>query len=77
MLTYTYSCPHCGEFETQQRMSDEALKVCPSCSASVHRLLTGGSAAFVKSSAGGDPECGQATRCCGREERCDTPGCGK
>ena len=35
MPTYGYRCTNCGhQFEIFQRMSDEALKVCPNCSQS-------------------------------------------
>ncbi len=31
MPIYEYECPSCGQFEVTQRITDEALKRCPSC----------------------------------------------
>ena len=39
MPTYEYSCPACGEFEKEQRMSDPPLKKCPYCGKTVTRLV--------------------------------------
>ncbi len=33
MITYTYKCPKCLiEFERQESISDDRLKICPECS---------------------------------------------
>ena len=33
-MTYEYKCEECGhEFEVEQKISDEPLKLCPSCGA--------------------------------------------
>jgi len=43
MITYTYRCDACGHrFEARQRMTDEALRVCPACGGPVKRVITGG-----------------------------------
>ncbi len=47
MPTYEYKCPGCGEFETQQRMSDPPLTKCPHCGAPVTRQV-GGGGGFVR-----------------------------
>jgi len=40
MPTYVYRCKDCEhQFETIQRMTDEALTECPKCKGSVARLL--------------------------------------
>jgi putative FmdB family regulatory protein len=37
---YGYRCSSCGhEFEIQQRMSDEPLKVCPKCQGKLTKML--------------------------------------
>jgi putative FmdB family regulatory protein len=37
---YGYRCSNCGhEFEIQQRMSDEPLKVCPKCQGKLTKIL--------------------------------------
>ncbi|MBL7661295.1 zinc ribbon domain-containing protein [bacterium] len=42
MPTYEYRCDKCGEFEFVQKISEDALKTCPTCGAKVERLLSGG-----------------------------------
>ncbi len=40
MPIYGYRCSSCGhEFEIQQRMSDEPLKVCPKCQGKLAKML--------------------------------------
>jgi len=37
---YGYRCSNCGhEFEIQQRMSDEPLKVCPQCQGKLTKMV--------------------------------------
>lgn len=31
MPTYEYLCPKCGTVEVEQKISEEPLKVCPTC----------------------------------------------
>ncbi|MBM4257855.1 MAG: zinc ribbon domain-containing protein [Deltaproteobacteria bacterium] len=40
MPIYEYSCKKCGDFEVSQRMTDEALKKCPTCGAKVTKLIS-------------------------------------
>lgn len=47
MPIYEYKCPGCGEFETEQRMSDPPLKKCPYCGKPVTRQV-GGGGGFVR-----------------------------
>jgi putative FmdB family regulatory protein len=44
MPTYEYRCHACGhEFETEQRITENALKDCPQCNApKLERLISGG-----------------------------------
>ncbi|HKW71820.1 MAG TPA: zinc ribbon domain-containing protein [Candidatus Dormibacteraeota bacterium] len=40
MPIYGYRCSSCGhQFEVQQRMSDEPLKVCPECQGKLTKIL--------------------------------------
>lgn len=40
MPIYGYRCSNCGhQFEIQQRMSDEPLKVCPKCEGKLTKIL--------------------------------------
>lgn len=39
MLTYDYRCPKCGKFTVSQRISEKALKECPTCGSPVSRLV--------------------------------------
>lgn len=39
MPTYVYRCPSCGQMEVQQKMSEDALEVCPLCHrGGIHRV---------------------------------------
>jgi len=40
MLTYDYECPECGVFEQRQRITDDALEVCPTCGKPIKRIIT-------------------------------------
>jgi putative FmdB family regulatory protein len=41
MPIYSYRCNDCGhEFDQRQRMSDDALTVCPVCEGSIRRVVT-------------------------------------
>jgi putative FmdB family regulatory protein len=40
MPTYEYQCPVCGRFQTTQRITEPALKVCPTCGKKVQRLIS-------------------------------------
>jgi putative FmdB family regulatory protein len=40
MPTYEYSCDKCGKFEIHQRITEEPLKVCPTCKGQVKRLIS-------------------------------------
>jgi putative FmdB family regulatory protein len=52
MPTYDYICNACGhEFEQMQSMSDEPLKICPSCEKDeVVRKISGGTGVIFKGS---------------------------
>lgn len=40
MPVYAYECKDCGvRFDRRQSFNDEALKICPECEGSVHRLI--------------------------------------
>ena len=40
MPTYEYRCKKCGDFEIVQKISEDALTECPTCSGKVQRLLS-------------------------------------
>ncbi|HET7559373.1 MAG TPA: FmdB family zinc ribbon protein [Limnochordia bacterium] len=40
MPVYEYKCPNCGRFEVTQSIKADALKSCPTCEASVERLIS-------------------------------------
>ncbi|MFC1611729.1 FmdB family zinc ribbon protein [Myxococcota bacterium] len=73
MLTYTYQCEQCGEFEIRQGIADPRLSNCPECSGPVRRLIAGDTGFIMKGKSRSNSECGHATPCCGRAERCDVP----
>ncbi|MBN2560486.1 MAG: zinc ribbon domain-containing protein [Phycisphaerae bacterium] len=83
MPTYEYECEHCGHrFERMQAMSAAPLKKCPKCGKSVRRLIGTGAGVLFKgsgtSSRSGTGSCSLETTgrtCCGRDSRCDAPGC--
>jgi putative FmdB family regulatory protein len=78
MPTYEYLCEACGlQFEKFQKMTDEAVRICPMCGGIVKRLISAGNVIFngsgfketdYRKSAPG-------RTCCGRTERCDKPPC--
>lgn len=77
MPTYVYSCADCGEFEQIQSIVDPPLDCCPRCGGAVKRVITGGSGFIVKGRGASQSHCEREAPCCGREERCDKPPCGK
>lgn len=40
MPIYEYQCPKCGTFEVVQRITEPALKKCPTCKGKVERLMS-------------------------------------
>ena len=40
MPIYEYRCPKCGTFETTQRITEPALKRCPTCKSKVERMIS-------------------------------------
>jgi putative FmdB family regulatory protein len=40
MPIYEYVCKKCGEFEVTQRITEPALRKCPTCKAKVGRILS-------------------------------------
>ncbi|MBO8125806.1 MAG: zinc ribbon domain-containing protein [Firmicutes bacterium] len=48
MPTYEYNCPNCGKFDVFQKISDDALKTCPTCGANVVRVINGGTGVIFK-----------------------------
>ncbi len=48
MPVYEYRCDRCGEFETEQRMSDPPLGKCPHCGKAPVTRLVGGGGGFIR-----------------------------
>jgi putative FmdB family regulatory protein len=40
MPIYEYECAKCGEFEVNQRITDDPLKRCPKCKGKVRKLIS-------------------------------------
>lgn len=40
MPIYEYVCKKCGEFEVTQRITEPALRKCPTCKSKVERILS-------------------------------------
>ena len=40
MPNYDYECPECGTFEIEQKITEEALKVCPKCGKEIQRKIS-------------------------------------
>ena len=40
MPIYEYKCSQCGLFEKMQKITDEALTLCPSCAGAVQRVIS-------------------------------------
>jgi putative FmdB family regulatory protein len=40
MPIYEYQCDNCGVFEYSQRITEDALKKCPTCKGKVRRLIS-------------------------------------
>lgn len=84
MPTYEYECRACGRrFDKEQGMKEPPLEKCPGCGGEVRRLISGG-AGFImiggqgrlRGEGGCSPESSGRT-CCGRNERCGEPSCGR
>ena len=81
MPTYEYECESCGHrFEERQSLSEAPLSACPACEGPVARIVGGGVGILRGAQAPARREsCAFETTgqtCCGRSERCDSPGCG-
>jgi putative FmdB family regulatory protein len=74
MPTYVYHCEACGEFERRQSIHDAPLDTCPTCGGAAHRQIPRGVSLIVKGGAARSG-CGRESPCCGRETRCERPGC--
>lgn len=40
MPMYDYKCEHCGHFEKKQRITEDAITICPTCGGAVERLIS-------------------------------------
>ena len=72
MPVYEYKCQQCGtSFELMVRSYEAGPELkCPSCGTSkIQKVFS--APALVKNTCGDS-----GGTCCGRQQRCDTPGCG-
>lgn len=77
MLTYTYACDACGEFEVRQAISESKLTDCPTCSGAVRRLISGGSGFVMKGKgSGGSFAKKGCDDCASPASSCGSCGCG-
>ncbi|MCL6584853.1 MAG: zinc ribbon domain-containing protein [bacterium] len=86
MPTYEYECRACGHrFEHRQAMNEAPITECPKCRQTVSRTISGGSGFILKGSGWSRPVASKSScsleqegkTCCGQDERCATPHCGK
>ena len=49
-MIYSYRCSHCGIFECEQKITDDALKTCPDCQREVQRIIVPGAGIIFKGS---------------------------
>jgi putative FmdB family regulatory protein len=83
MPTYEYECAACGHrFERFQGIAEKPLAQCPECGKPVRRLIGSGAAILMKGGfSRGDEKACSLTRtgstCCGRNQRCGKPPCGR
>ncbi len=40
MPTYEYRCENCGRYELEQKITENALEVCPKCGGKTQRLIS-------------------------------------
>jgi len=84
MPTYEYRCRSCGHvFEVSHGMRENPSPRCPTCGGACERVISGGAGVIFKG--GGfyatDSRrptrglCDRTTRCCGRNEPCESPPC--
>jgi putative FmdB family regulatory protein len=45
--TYAYECKECGEFESEQKITEQPLEKCPTCGGRGVKRLIAGSGGFV------------------------------
>jgi putative FmdB family regulatory protein len=78
MPTYSYRCDTCGhEFDASQKFSDEPLKECPECSASIRRVIQPvgvvfkGSGWYITDSRGPNKEGGESDKPAAKKDSSD------
>ncbi|MGE5453953.1 MAG: FmdB family zinc ribbon protein [Methylocystaceae bacterium] len=40
MPTYDYRCEECGTFDVKQRITEDALTICPTCGGEIKRIIS-------------------------------------
>jgi len=70
MPAYEYQCDTCEtHFDMRQKMSEQAVEVCPQCGGHVKRLISGGAGAITRGASNASsyapPQCGMDGSCCG------------
>ena len=79
MPIYEYQCRQChSRFDRLEIISQEPLRLCPSCGGDAQRLVSKTVGLALEGSSAGQPQdthCGKTSPCCGRETRCDERPC--
>jgi putative FmdB family regulatory protein len=52
MANYTYECKHCGVFNAEHSIKQDAYKVCPKCGGKDIKRLIGSNTAFILKGSG-------------------------
>ncbi len=50
MPIYTYECEECGEYQKEQRITEEPDTVCELCRSKTRRLISGGTSFALRGS---------------------------
>jgi putative FmdB family regulatory protein len=85
MPTYEYECPTCGTYDVEQRITENALTLCPTCKGPTKRLISRSSFALkgsgwysdgYGSSSGGTKKDAKAEGCGAVSGGCGAGACG-
>ena len=84
MPTYEYECSRCGfVFEDRHSITEDPSRKCPECHGDAFQRISGGSGFIIRGNAPAGAKTGGCSlevtgkTCCGKEERCDKPPCGR
>jgi putative FmdB family regulatory protein len=75
MPTYEYSCPSCGTFDVEQRITEPARPQCDRCGGPVKRLISRSSFALRGGGWYADGYAGKTDRKAGPAKECGSGAC--